>query len=135
MTRNIAGRVPIHPEAFSHDLGLKRKRPRVENAAHLAFIRKLPCLICASRNVQAAHIRAGNPHYGKRATGLGEKPADHWTVPLCMAHHHEQHQGNEMEFWTRHGIDPFKLALALFVASADEEAGELVVKQARAPMP
>jgi len=132
MTRIIAGRVPLHPEAFSHDLGLRRKRPRIESGVHLKFIRGLPCLICGSRySTQAAHIRVGNPLYGKRATGLSEKPADHWTLPLCAAHHQEQHRGAEMMFWARQGIDPFRVALALFACGGDEDAGDLIVKQAR----
>jgi hypothetical protein len=127
-----AGRVPIDREAFSRDLGIRRKRPRIENAAHLKFIRSLPCLICGThRDVQAAHIRAANPHYGKRGTGLGEKSADHWTVPLCVGHHCLQHRSNEMEYWTMQAIDPFKVALALFASSGDEEAGELIIKEAR----
>jgi hypothetical protein len=124
------GRIPLHPEAFSHDLGSRRKRPRQQRRDHLAFIRSLPCLICGSRNnIQAAHIRSGNIAYGKRTIGLSEKSSDHWTTPLCANHHHDQHQGNEMTFWACYHIDPFKTALALFAASGDDEAGELIVKQ------
>lgn len=126
-----AGRIPIHPEAFSHDLRSRHRRPRQENVAHLKFIRALPCLICGTRkDVQAAHVRAPSPGYGKRATGFGERPADHWTLPICSAHHAAQHTGSEMAFWTRYGIDPFATALALFAATGNEEGGELIVKLA-----
>jgi hypothetical protein len=126
-----AGRVPIHPEAFSHDLRSRSKRPRQENQAHLKFIRALPCLICGARkDVQAAHIRAGSAIYAKRATGMGEKPNDTFTLPLCRHHHAIQHQGNELLFWRLMCIDPFATALALFAASGDEEAGETIVKWA-----
>jgi hypothetical protein len=131
MTRITAGRVPRHPEAFSHDLGIRRRRPRQESRDHLAFIRTLPCLICGSRKVEAAHIRARSPAYGKRGVGAGEKPDDKFTVPLCVDHHQQQHAVNEMTFWTLVGIDPFAIALSLFGCSGDEDAGEMVVKQAR----
>jgi len=127
-----AGRIPIPSEAFSHDLGMRRKRPRQEARNHIKFIRTLPCLVCGSRKgVQAAHIRSRNPVYGKRGTGAGEKPDDKFTLPLCQEHHAKQHQGNEMAFWARYDIDPFAVALALFAASGDEDAGELILQEVR----
>lgn len=130
-----AGRVPIDPQAFTHDGGGKRKRPRTLAQDHLKFVRGLPCLICLTRNaVQAAHLRAGNPVYAKRSVGLGEKPDDRWSLPLCAAHHAEQHRGNELAFWKSYGIDdPFAICLAIYNHSreCDEEAAELVVRLAR----
>jgi hypothetical protein len=127
-----AGRIILDPLAFTNDLGIRRKRPRATNAAHLKFIRGLPCLICGSRkDIQAAHIRSRSAVYGKRGTGAGEKSSDHWTLPLCREHHASQHQGNELEFWARYGIDPFAVALALFAASGDEDAGEIILRNAR----
>lgn len=126
-----AARIPLHPEAFSHDLRSRSKRPRQESQAHLKFIRGLPCLVCGTRKrVEAAHIRSGSAAYGKRRTGLGEKPADHFVLPLCAADHDEQHSRNEMAFWTAKGIDPFAVALALFACSGDDERAELIIKQA-----
>jgi hypothetical protein len=93
--------------------------------------RSLACLICGTRrNVQAAHIRAGSPAYGKRSTGAGEKSSDMWTLPLCADHHQSQHCLSEMYFWKSHNIDPFAVALALFAASGDDEAADLIVKEA-----
>ncbi len=130
-----AGRIPLHPEAFSHDLRSRSKRPRQESQAQLKFIRSLPCLICGTRkNVQAAHIRAPSVAYGKRATGAGEKSSAVWTLPLCAEDHHRQHQGNEMAFWNLYGIDPLKIALALFAATGDDDRAELIVRNARAPV-
>jgi hypothetical protein len=134
MTHHRAGRIPIPATAFSHDLHGRHKRPRQEMRDHLKFIRGLRCLVCPSRNwlnIQAAHIRAASPAYGKRSTGLAEKSSDQWTLPLCANHHAEQHQGNELAFWARYGIDPFAVALALFGASGDDEAAELIVRQAQ----
>lgn len=124
-----AGRVPIHPEAFSR---LRPRRPRRQSGDHLKFIRSLPCVVCLSRkNTQAAHIRAASPAYGKRHTGTGEKPSDRFATPLCADHHDAQHKGNELAFWQSHNIDPFATAAALFSCSGDDEAAEIVIKMAR----
>lgn len=126
------GRVPIHPEAFSHDLGWRRRRPRQHGRDHLKFIRSLPCVVCGSRNnIQAAHIRMANPVYGKRHTGAGEKSSDKFCTSLCGHHHAEQHMAGEAFFWRRYGIDPFQVATSLFAHSGDDEAAELVIKMAR----
>lgn len=128
------GRVPIHPEAFSHDLGLRRRRPRQHTDQHLRFIRTLPCLACGKRNnIEATHIRAASALYGKRHPGAGEKPDDRWTVPQCRLCHTAQHQhhAGELAYWGVVGINPFETALALFGCSEDEEAAELVIKMAR----
>lgn len=129
---NRAGRIPLHPEAFSHDGGFRRRTPRERSQAHLAFIRSLPCVVCGSRDgVQAAHLRAGNPVYGKRRTGLGEKPHDRFANALCRSCHAAQHKQDELAFWRSHGIDPFQVATSLFACSGDDEAAELVIKMAR----
>lgn len=113
----------------------KRKRPREHDKAHLDFIRGLGCLICGKHGVHAAHIRMAGEQYGKRSTGAGEKPSDKWTVPLCPEHHTDgpeaQHKGSEEAFWERHKINPFVVALALWGCSGDDEAAELVLREAR----
>lgn len=109
-----------------------RKRPRIENRNHLAFIRKLPCVVCGTRrNVEAAHVRMGNPLYGKRQAGMQEKPDDRWSLPCCARHHDEQHSMNEAEFWKALDIDPLKLALALFDSTGDEERAEQIIRSHR----
>ena len=113
----------------------KQRRPRVRESEHLAFIRTLPCLVCGARNCHAAHIRTAAPRYGKRATGIAEKPDDAWVTPLCPAHHttgpEAQHASDEMGFWRKHGIDPFATSLALWRVSGDEEAAELIIRETR----
>lgn len=124
----------VRPDtAFSLDPSRGRKRPREHSDNHLKFIRALPCAICGSRiNVHAAHVRSGSPQFGKRKTGIGEKPHDRWTVPLCAEHHltgdDAQHDSGEMAWWSKHGINPFVLASALWSATGDEEAGDLIIK-------
>lgn len=124
-----AGRIIRDPEAFSR---LRPRQPRRQSGEHLKFIRSLPCVVCSSRrNIQAAHLRSINLIYGKRESGIGAKPNDAYSLPLCSEHHEQQHKGNELTFWASHNVDPFKTAAALFACSGDDEAGELVVKMAK----
>jgi hypothetical protein len=62
-----------------------------------------------------------NLSIGKELTGKGEKPHDRYTVPLCPYHHRIgvdcQHNSNEREWWERTGIDPWKIAAALWIGS------------------
>lgn len=115
--------------AFSLSPG-KRKRPRAHDGKHLDFIRGLPCLVTGTRPVEAAHVRYAAPQWGKRASGMGEKPDDRWAVPLSPAMHREQHSENEREWWLSKGIDPIAVALALWGCSGDEEAAELILVNA-----
>src|SRR5688500_2904516 len=111
-----------------------RRRPRQRAEAHLRWIRTLPCLICGKRgDIHAAHLRAASLQFGKLAVGINEKPDDSWTTPLCGEHHlfgeEAQHQGRELDFWSRHGINPFALSLALWRASGDDEVGFLIIEE------
>lgn len=120
-----ASRIVRPDTAFS--MPGKQRRKREKNEAHLAHVRKLPCAICGQKPVEAAHIRMAAPEYGKRETGMAEKPDDCWTMPLCPHHHREQHGMNEEQFWQDYGMDPIKIALALNRASGDEEAGTGII--------
>jgi len=116
--------------------GLPRRRPRQRADRHLKWLRTLPCVICGKKgNIHAAHLRAASPRHGKRAVGFGQKPDDCWATPLCAEHHlfgeEAQHQGNELAFWRRHGIDPFALALSLWRASGDDELGFGIIRETR----
>ena len=121
--------------AFSHGPS-RRRRPRQRANQHLKWIRTLPCVICGKReDIHAAHLRAASLQFGKLAVGIAEKPDDCWTTPLCVEHHvvgeEAQHQGEELDFWKRHDINPFALALALWRASGDDELGFLIVSEVR----
>ena len=63
----------------------------------------------------------------KKNPGVGARPDDKFTLPLCGKHHREQHTGNEQVFWNRYGIDPVLLALALYVVSGDAEEAERII--------
>jgi hypothetical protein len=95
---------------------LSQRQPRIEDAAHLARVRLMPCLICGRPGSDPAHLRSAAPQYGKRLTGMGEKSSDCWVLPLCRTHHEAQHRdGDELRWWARHGIpDPFAIAVALY---------------------
>lgn len=118
--------------AFAISTPKTKKQPRQHVETHLAFIRTLPCLITGVRGVEAAHIRYGDGQWGKRSTGMGEKPDDHWVVPLSPAMHREQHAfGNEALWWEKKGINPILVALALWRATGDEQAAENIIFHAR----
>ena len=97
------------------DVGLF-KEPRIEIPGHLAFIRKLPCLISGQHGVEAAHVRYPCRAFGKRQTGKAEKPHDFWVVPLSSHWHRKQHNhGDEVVWWMNHvNIDPIPIAITLF---------------------
>jgi hypothetical protein len=110
------------------------RRPREKNDRHLDFIRSLPCASCRDDTAtEAAHLRTGNLEYGKRHTGMAEKPADLWVLPLCGRCHRAQHSANEINFWANLGIDPFRLALSLFAASGDHELAHEVLERQIVP--
>ena len=111
-------------------VGHGQKRPE-----HLAFIRKLPCVICGGEGqIEAAHVRMNDASRGK-VQAVGQKPDDRWTVPLCAYHHRmgpkAQHAMGERQFWELHQIDPLRLAELLFETSPDQEKGALIARQAR----
>ena len=103
--------------------------PRKHSPQHLDFIRGLPCLLCMNNiSTEAAHIRFPHIKSAKRPTGMGEKPHDRWTVPLCQACHASQHKVSEQAFWTRAQIDPIFVSLALWGVTGDHEAGLQIIQ-------
>lgn len=114
---------------------LRQRRPRIKDERHLRFIRTLPCCVCRSRyQVEAAHLRQSSSEHDKIEAGVGAKPDDRWTTPLCSGHHRTlpdaQHAIGEEAFWEKHGIDPFKLCIALHEISGDQEAAETILRRA-----
>lgn len=119
----------IRPDTAFSVASTKQRRPRELNEQHLKWIRTLRCCICGAPGPDTAHIRSSSAIYGKRETGGAEKASDKWTVPLCRAHHDEQHDaGNEITWWASKGIDPFGLALALHSASGDDEIADGILR-------
>ena len=87
--------------------------------SHLQRLRSLPCLLCLDQTrTEAAHLRMADPVVNKHQA-LGQKPPDCYALPLCGYHHRLQHKGSERIFWESIGIDPIKIALALYAFSDD----------------
>lgn len=127
----MAVRIVRPATAFANaPVGKQKKRPREHNRGHLEWLRTLPCVITGNRPVDAAHIRYADPVYGKRETGKAEKPDDKWCVPLCREKHDEQHSGSEKLFWIRHGLDPLRIALALYACTGDDEQAYVIIREA-----
>lgn len=108
---------------------MKFRSPRQHDEKHLAYIRGLPCLVCGNNiETEAAHIRMADQRAAKNNPGIGAKPDDKWTVPLCGRCHREQHEMNEGEFWDTQMIDPVFVAMALYLNTGNQEAGEIVIQ-------
>ncbi len=107
--------------AFPKRVARKRQPDPDRDEKHLALIRQCQCVACLSEPAEAAHVRYGEPTKGKPSTGMGRKPADKWTVPLCPNCHRNgpgaQHSMGERAFWEAHRIDPLALAQELYVVS------------------
>ena len=71
---------------------------------------------------------------GKPNAGVGAKPDDKYTLPLCGSHHRAQHHGSERKFWEVLELDPIKYALELYEASGDYEKGCEIVEKAGKPV-
>jgi len=115
---------------------LRQRLPRVEAPAHLKWIRTLPCLITGRRTgIEAAHIRYGDHRYGKRSTGMAEKPDDRWSVPLHHSVHRTgpsaQHGVNERHWWDDRMIDPLMIAEELWRVSGDDDLGFATIRGKR----
>ena len=101
----------------------------IRNANHLAFVRDLPCVSCDATPSQAAHVRFGGSMDAKG--GMGMKPSDARVVPLCARCHGRQHAMPERDFWAGLGVDPERLAAALWDASGNHAVAEEIIRQAR----
>ena len=73
--------------------------------------------------------------HGKRETGVAEKPSDCWVTPLTPAEHRKQHSMSEREFWKAEGIQPIVIAALLFANTGDDDAGQLILRNARTIAP
>jgi hypothetical protein len=92
------------------------KEPRAHDETYLARLRQLPCIqpCCGALAVDAAHIRMASAIYGATEAGVGAKPHDFWTLPLCRHHHELQHRIGTKRFWDQLGMDPHYVALRLY---------------------
>lgn len=106
---------------------LRQRKPRQEDAKHLAYVRALPCSICGStRDVEAAHLKMRKPEIGKEMPGMAMKADDRWVTALCHYHHQSgilaQHRVGEQRFWFEiHGRNPFEICERLWIESGGAE--------------
>lgn len=116
---------------FKGDRTKHKAAPKRDYAPdHLALIRRCPCISCDQDPAgEAAHYRASDD--GKPITGVGVKPDDKWTLPLCHACHMRQHAIGELKFWSILAIAPLVLALKLYRLSGDIEAMRMATFAAR----
>lgn len=87
----------------------------IRDKNHLAFIRSLPCCVCPNIYSEAAHIRKGTDG------GMGLKPSDCWTVPLCRTCHNKQHNIGESRFWRGKLQDARNLANLLYSCTGQDD--------------
>lgn len=95
-----------------------RASAQLRSPSHLRWVRGHFCAIagknghiCEGR-IEAAHVRTGTDG------GMGVKPSDNWSIPLCSAAHIPiQHQVGEAEFERRYGLNMKQIAQALWAKS------------------
>lgn len=65
---------------------LPRIKPgRVEDPAHLARVRSLPCIACELNGL--AQFTPTEAHHIRDGQGMGQKAGDDEAIPLCVFHH------------------------------------------------
>lgn len=111
----------------------KRKREKLRTGdergplrcyGHLRFIRAHHCSVpgCASTQIEAAHVRGGTDG------GMGQKPSDRFTLPICADHHREQHNIGEAAFERRHKISMRQIADKLWDISPARKKQEALAR-------
>lgn len=111
------------------------KRKRWRSPSHTTWIRGFHCCACGSAtNIAAAHVRLGSH------TGMGQKPDDWRTVPLCdgpnsnidgqLGCHNRQHITGEKTFWATEAKDPEAL-IEEFCKASPKKADIARVKRER----
>lgn len=95
------------------------------SAPHLSLIRQMPCAVCLECRpkviVDPHHLRSGE---ALAERGVGMRAPDKYAVPLCRCHHDDLHRissRREKQWFYDGGIDPFDLAVALWVSTGDLE--------------
>ncbi len=91
---------------------------RYRDKAHLKFVASHPCLICGRSPTDAHHLRFA------QSRGMGLKVSDEFTVPLCRAHHRENHRfGDEQAWWAKLAIDPLQTSQRLWASTRSVKSG------------
>ncbi len=105
---------PHQPDAIptkiqKSELAISEPR-RHRDKTHLKYVASQPCLVCGRSPADAHHLRFTQPR------ALGRKVSDEFTVPLCRAHHRENHRfGDEQAWWCKQAIDAVATSRQLWV--------------------
>lgn len=111
-----------------------KRATRWRSPAHTTWVRGFACCVCGSMtNIEAAHVRLGSN------TGLGQKPDDWRTVPLCagphadidgmLGCHNRQHVIGEATFWRGASVDQEALIRELIAASPKHQEIERIQRE------
>lgn len=92
----------------------------IRSSIHRRFLRTFICAVfnndgtCDERHApDVAHVRTPNN------AGMGRKPSDEWSVPLCRTHHRRAHQIGDKAFEIERGISLIEKAKEFARASRD----------------
>lgn len=84
---------------FSHSRAEGREVPKPEarfkSERYLKHVRSYPCCVCGAEPPSEAH------HFDDAISGMGRKPDDTATAPLCPQHHFEWHDRGRFGMHTR----------------------------------
>ena len=100
-----------------------RESSVIRSPGHLAWLRGFTCSVwhheCCEGRIEAAHVRLG------AHAGMGQKPGDDRTVPMCSGHHAEQHRIGEKSFAAKYGVDLEAIAARLWKLSPHRRKMEM----------
>ncbi len=117
---------------YGENAGIRPKTKPAKDSDYLAWLHKLPCCISGRTPVQAAHLSTTNVNWGHFGRGKSQKASDRFALPLHAHLHANQHAGNELDFWKRHGVNPYLSAVILHGMFCDgmdpEMAGAIVAR-------
>lgn len=94
-----------------------REETKVRSPAHLKHVRSFVC--CAfGRSGHECGGRMECHHVHENTDGgIGTKPSDEFTVPLCATHHRLLHDHGETAFQAKYGVDLLAIAARLWRTS------------------
>ena len=116
--RGNAGEAVPPPGIDKSVLPLSEPR-RYRSREHLRHVAWQACLICGRKPSDPHHLRYLQPR------AFGRKASDLFVVPLCRIHHRALHRaGDERAWWKQAGIDPAKVARALWVQRGTEAGSD-----------
>lgn len=98
--------------------GIERA-PRREWPKHRQWLRGFQCVVpgCDNRQIECCHVRiTDGPDTG---AGIGQKPHDAFTVPMCSQHHDQSHNVGTATFERMYRVNLLALAREFASRSPD----------------